>query len=245
MKYAIKIAYSGKNYSGWQVQDEANSIQEEIEKALYKISGEKIRITGAGRTDKGVNAIGQVASFSTSKIWKPDKLVLAMNFHLPDDIRIMRAHEVNEDFNARYSAKSREYKYFIYEGISCPPFISDYVWWRKSLKRWDMRMARQAYKVLEGEHDFRAFCRETECPENSVRTLYKVSLKKFGSFIILTVRGKSFLTNMVRIISGNLNLIATGERDLSWLKILLEGKSRQESGMTAPAQGLFFWKVEY
>lgn len=247
MKYAIRISYIGKGYSGWQIQPDARSIQEEIERALFSVTQEEIRITGAGRTDKGVNALGQVASFEIKRkeFSNPEKLILALNFHLPEDIRILEAQEVSKEFNARYSAKKREYRYFIYEGISCPPFLSDYVWWRKSLTKWDLVLAKKACKLLEGEHNFRSFCREEECPENSIRTLERVKIRKMKKLIMLSVKGKSFLTNMIRIMVGNIDAVATGKRDLEWLEGLLEGKSRSESAMTVPASGLWFWGVEY
>ena len=245
MKYAIRISYIGKGYSGWQIQPDARSVQEEIERALLKITHEEIRITGAGRTDKGVNAAGQTASFEIKREIKPEKLILALNFHLPEDIRILEAKEVSEDFNARYSAKKREYRYFIYEGIACPPYLNDYVWWRKSLKKWDLVLAKKACKILEGEHNFRSFCREVECPENSIRTLDRVKIRKIKNLIMLSVKGKSFLTNMIRIMVGNIDNVATGKKDFQWLEGLLDGKSRSESAMTVPASGLWFWRVEY
>ncbi len=249
MKYAIKISYLGKNYSGWQIQPDTNTIQLEIENVLKKITHEEIRITGAGRTDKGVNAVAQIASFRINKDWENDKLLLALNFHLPDDIRIIEVKKVNEDFNARYSAKSREYRYFIYEGRACPPYLSEYVWWKKN-KFWNMDLARKACKLLEGEHNFRAFCRREECPENPIRTLekvnlHKIKLNKTGNIIILRVKGKSFLTNMIRIIAGNINEVATENQNLEWFSELLNGKERTESAMTAPAQGLWFWSAYY
>ena len=126
--YAAKISYLGKNYSGWQVQPDAVSVQEVIEGVLAQLNGSPVRITGAGRTDKGVNAWGQVASFGLAKNFEPDKLRMAMNFYLPEDIRIMKIYPVSEDFNARRSALSREYKYFIYHGYVCPPVMNNFVW---------------------------------------------------------------------------------------------------------------------
>ncbi len=249
MKYAIYISYLGKNYSGWQLQPDAKNIQAEIEAALFKISRENIRVIGAGRTDRGVNALAQVASFDISREWQPEKLLLALNFHLPLDIRIMKVSRVSENFNARYSAKLREYKYFIYEGISCPPFLSDIVWWRKcsSDHKWDISLAKQACKLIEGKHDFRAFCKTEECPEDSVRTIQRAKLRRIcnGKIIILSVKAQSFMTNMIRIIVGNINAVATGKKNLEWLENLLTGKSRSESAMTAPASGLCFWGADY
>ena len=244
MKYAAKISYVGKNYSGWQIQPDAVSIQEIIENALAEIEGVKVRITGAGRTDKGVNAWGQVASFRMNKNIEPEKLRLAMNFYLPEDIRIMKISCVPEDFNARYSALSREYKYFIWHGWVCPPMLNNYVWWRKG-KEWDMNKAREACRIIEGRHNFRAFCRAVECPEDPCRTIDSLRIKNRGSLSIISVKAPSFLTNMVRIIVGNINAVSTGRKNINWLEGLLSGNERSESAMTAPACGLWFWKVNY
>ena len=242
--YAAVISYIGKNYAGWQVQPDALSIQEVIEGVLAKIDGCAVRITGAGRTDKGVNAWGQAASFSLRKDIEPEKLRLAVNFYLPEDIRVMKVFRVQSDFNARRSALWREYRYFIWHGWVCPPVLNNYVWWRKG-KAWDMDLAREACAMIEGRHNFRAFCRAGECPPDSFRTIERVRLRNRGPLSVITVRAPSFLTNMVRIIVGNVNAIALGKESLSWLSGLLEGGEREESAMTVPACGLWFWKVKY
>ena len=242
--YAATISYIGKNYSGWQIQPDAPSVQEIVEGALATINGSPVRITGAGRTDRGVNAWGQVASFKLAKCIDPQKLRLAMNFYLPEDIRVMKAELVDEAFDARRSALWREYRYFIWHDWVCPPALNNYVWWRKG-KEWDMEIARSACKMLQGRHNFRAFCRAGECPPDPFRTIDAVRLRNRGPLSILTVRARSFLTNMVRIIVGNLNTVALGKEPLSWLEGLLSGGERANSAMTVPACGLWFWKVHY
>ena len=242
--YAATISYIGKNYSGWQVQPDAVSVQELIEGALATINGSPVRITGAGRTDRGVNAWGQVASFKLDKSIAPEKLRLAVNFYLPEDIRVMKAEVVDEAFDARRSAIWREYRYFIWHGWVCPPALNNYVWWRKG-KAWDMDIAREACRMLQGRHNFRAFCRAGECPPDPFRTIDVVRLRNRGPLSILTVRARSFLTNMVRIIVGNIDTIALGKEPLSWLEGLLSGGERSASAMTVPASGLWFWKVHY
>lgn len=244
MKYAAKISYLGKNYSGWQIQPESLSIQEIIEGVLFKISGSRVKITGAGRTDKGVNAWAQIASFELDKIFLPDKLRLAINFYLPEDIRIMKIYNVPDDFNARRSALSREYKYFIYHGPVCPPVFNNFVWWRKG-PSWDLKLARQACELIQGRHDFKAFCRKGECPEDSHRTIDRLRIRQRENLSIITIKAQSFLTNMVRIIVGNINEVAIRKKPLSWLENLLTGCERNESSMTVPACGLWFWKVNY
>ena len=244
MKYAAKISYIGRNYSGWQVQPDALSIQEIIEGVLAKIDGSPVRITGAGRTDKGVNAWGQVASFAMTKQIAPDRLRMAMNFYLPDDIRIMKISYVPDDFSARYSAVSREYKYFVYHGHVCPPMLNGFVWWRKG-RAWNMDSVREACKLIEGRHNFRAFCRAVECPEDPYRTIDSLRIRNRGKLSIISIKAQSFMTNMVRIIVGNIDAVALGRKSLEWLGGLLSGSERAESAMTVPACGLWFWRVNY
>ena len=245
MNYAVKVSYIGLKYSGWQIQPDALSIQEAIESALARIAGVPVRITGAGRTDRGVNACGQVASFSMNKNIPPEKLRLAINFYLPDDIRIMKAYYVPEGFNARYSAISREYKYFVYHGRVCPPVMNNFVWHRKSGLAWDMSLAREACRMIQGRHNFRAFCRAGECPDDPFRTIDTLRIRTRRNLSIISVKAQSFLTNMVRIIAGNIDTVATGKKSLAWLEGLLSGSERTESAMTVPACGLWFWRVNY
>lgn len=245
MRYAAKISYIGKNYAGWQVQPDAVSVQEIIEGVLGKISGAPVRITGAGRTDRGVNAWGQVASFDLEKVFVPDKLRLAMNFYLPEDIRVMKIFIPGSNFDARRSALSREYKYFIWHGSVCPPVMNNFVWWRKGLDMWDMNIAREACMLIQGRHNFRAFCRAGECPDDPFRNIDSLRLRNRGRLSIISVKAPSFLTNMVRIIVGNINAVALGKKNLSWLEGLLQGSERDQSAMTVPACGLWFWRVNY
>ncbi len=243
MNYAVKISYLGQNYSGWQIQPDATSIQEIIENILFKIAGNKIKIIGAGRTDKGVNSVGQIASFEMEKIFKPEKLQLALNFYLPEDIRITKVYLTQNNFNARHDAFLREYKYFIFHGSFCPPALNNFVWWNK--KFWDHDLARQASKILIGKHDFKAFCKTSECPENSIRTIQSIRIKKIYNITVISIKAQSFLTNMVRIIMGNLNAVATGKNNILWLNNLLNNSARSESSITAPACGLWFWRAYY
>ena len=241
-KYAIRVSYLGTNYAGWQRQDDVESIQQCLEGALLKL-GENCTVTGAGRTDAGVHAISQIASFRTGKNWETRRLLLAMNAHLPDDIRIMDVRRVEESFDARRSALWREYRYFIYHGSSCLAPLRAFVWWNRY--NWDLEQVRGACRLITGRHDFRAFCKAAECPENSVRTLLRVSCKRVGRMTMLQVRGEAFLNNMVRIIVGNLDRVGRREVTPEWIGGLLSGASRIESGTTAPSSGLFLWRVGY
>lgn len=242
--WAVQVSYRGEGYAGWQRQADALGVQQVIEDALSPIEGgRRVEIVGAGRTDKGVHAIGQVASFRLDKEWGPERLRLAMNAWLPRDVRALRAFPVSDAFDARRSALWREYRYFVWHGRAMPPHLDGLVWWRKM--PWDGELARRACRALEGTHDFRAFCKTGECPEQSVRTLSRVRLRRWGPLDMLTVRAPSFLMNMVRIIVGNVDAVARGERPIEWLVGLLEGEPRASSAMTAPARGLWFWRAAY
>jgi tRNA pseudouridine38-40 synthase len=248
VKYAARVAYTGTNYAGWQRQAEAPGVQQVLEEALQKLSRSPVKVVGAGRTDGGVHAVGQVASFSMDGEWEPDRLMMAANFHLPSDVALMEVQRVPEDFHARRSALWREYRYFVWHGGSCLPHLRGLVWWNR--RRWNGEKVRAACRVIEGRHDFRAFCKTGECPENSVRTLSRARYKKCGNLSLIIVRAPSFLMNMVRIIMGNIDRIGRETEPLSWLEELLgergaSGMDRRFSGATAPACGLYFWRAGY
>lgn len=243
VRYAAEVAYVGSHYAGWQRQKEALGVQQVLEEALQNLGSCPTSVIGAGRTDGGVHAVGQVASFSMDKTWDPDRLMFAVNYYLPPDVTVMRVRPVGDDFHARRSALWREYRYFVWHGRSCLPHLKDLLWWRKF--PWDEGLAGAACRLLEGDHDFRAFCKTGECPENSVRTLLRVRRKRMGNLSMILVRAPSFLMNMVRVIVGNIDQVACGKASLAWLEGLLEGGDRTLSAMTAPACGLYFWRVAY
>lgn len=241
--YALEISYDGGAFGGWQSQSDGRGVQDAIERALAAL-GEGVRVDGAGRTDAGVHARAQVASFSLSKKWEPRRLVLALNTKLPQGVSVMRAAEVDESFHARRSAVSREYRYFIWSGSTCYPHIRPYVCWLHG--RFDWASAAAAAKLLEGRHDFRAFCRKDDCPESAVRDVLRARLICRGSLVVLKIEANAFLANMIRITVGNLIEIAKGRRDEAWLSGLLTGVcDRTASGKTLSPTGLFFWRVKY
>ena len=243
MRFAAVVGYMGGSYSGWQRQAMGTGVQEKIEDSLTALEGRPVSVTAAGRTDAGVHACGQVISFKLSKEWRPDKLILAANFRLPPDISVLEISPVEEGFDARRHALWREYRYFFWHGNALPPFLHGRVWWVKH--PWDFAAVKEACDLYVGSHDYRAFCKSAECPSKTVRTIFKASIKKKGKLTQFTVRGASFLTNMVRIMAGNLNAVGRGKKEITWVKDLLSGRSRTESAMTAPAEGLYLWKVGY
>jgi tRNA pseudouridine38-40 synthase len=249
--YALEISYDGGKFSGWQSQPGGLGVQDAIEGALSELGelewsgANRAKVTGAGRTDAGVHARAQVADLRLSKEWEPRRLVLALNAKLPPSVSVMRASWAPEGFHSRRSALSREYRYFIWNSSTCYPHIRPYVLWRPGA-HFDWGRAAGAAKILEGTHDFRAFCRREDCPERTERIVTRLRLARRGRLLVLRVEANAFLTNMVRIIAGNLLEIASGRRDEAWLASLLSGDAdRAASAATLPPFGLFLWRVRY
>ncbi|MDR3321505.1 MAG: tRNA pseudouridine(38-40) synthase TruA, partial [Synergistaceae bacterium] len=249
--YALEISYDGAGFSGWQSQPGRMGVQDSVEGALVDLAEprcdwvSRAKVTGAGRTDAGVHARAQVADVWLSKKWEPRRLVLALNAKLPPSISVMRASWASEGFHARRSALSREYHYFIWNSSTCYPHIRPYVLWRPG-DHFDWARAAGAAKILEGTHDFRSFCRKEDCPERTERTVARSRLSMRGPLLVLCVEANAFLTNMVRIMAGNLLEIASGRRDEAWLAGLLSGDvDRAASAATLPPAGLFLWRVRY
>lgn len=241
--YALEIAYDGGRFGGWQSQPGGLGVQDAVESALESI-GEVSRVSAAGRTDAGVHARAQVAGVRLAKRWEPRRLLLALNAKLPAEVSVMRAASVDSSFDARRSAVAREYRYFFWNASTCYPHIARYVC--RLHGNFDWARASAAAKLLEGRHDFRAFCRKEDCPENAVRDVARARMIRHGQLVVLKIEANAFLTNMIRIAAGNLIEIAKGRRDEAWLSGLLTGAyDRTASGMTLSPSGLFFWRAKY
>ncbi len=189
-RYAIQLAYDGTPFSGWQRQKESRGIQEVVEEALERISGEPTPVIAAGRTDGGVHARGQVISFSLRKEWNPETLRKALDFHLESSVRAVRAAVVPFRFSARKDALWREYVYQIWDAPFIFPHVQGYAWWIRS--SWNWEAVRQATEHLRGNHDFTAFCRAGDLPENPRRTISAVSLARRGLWCVFESEGNPF-----------------------------------------------------
>ena len=243
-RFSLEISYDGTNFLGWQSQPHGKGVQDAVEMALRSV-GEPSRVVGAGRTDAGVHALGQVAHFDAAKDWEARRLVLAVNAHLPTGVSVMRAAAVGGDFHARRSTILREYRYFIWNSPTCYPHIKPYALWLPG-SHYDWPAAAAAARLLVGEHDFAAFCRSADKPADTVRRVKYARLKRRGRFIMFRIVADSYLTNMVRIAVGNLLSVASGRKDGDWFRHLLCGAvDRNDSTETAAARGLFLWKVTY
>ena len=242
MRLAFVTEYDGTNFSGFQKQKNAISVQEVIEDALKEITKEDISINYAGRTDAGVHALSQVFDFTTDIKRDHKNWIDGMNSNLPDSISIKSISDVPDDFHSRFSALDRSYTYVVYNSKTKPLFFDNLVHWDDNLIEFSS-IQEQANMFL-GSHDFTSF-RSSRCSSNNpVKDIKSIEATKVNNFIFITVKANAFLHNMVRIISGTLIDIAKGEINLSIDEILLK-KNRAAAGKTASAKGLFFLGPQY
>ena len=243
-RIALGIEYNGSSFCGYQMQSKGTrTVQEELEKALSKVADETVKLTCAGRTDTGVHATGQVVHFNTAVKRELKAWMLGGNTNLPRDISIHWVREVANDFNARFSAVSRSYRYLLYDRRVRPAIFQHNVAW--SFERLDKKLMHQGAQYLVGEHDFSAF-RASQCQaKHAVREMQAISVKRVGDYVILDIKANAFLHHMVRNIMGSLTVIGRGEQKPEWMQELLQGKDRKCAGMTASAAGLYLVNVEY
>ena len=243
------LAYDGADFSGWQVQPGVPTIQGTLASAIRRITGENVLPQGSGRTDAGVHALAQVATFNTESVIPAGNLVTALNDILPPTIRAMEATEVTPDFHARKSAQAKTYRYRIFRGPICPPFLARYAWhYRYPL---DEAALIQSASLIEGEHDFTSFAAvdperhdEQEIRSN-VRQIFSSRWQRDGDELIYEVRGNGFLHHMVRNLVGTFILVGKKTLRPEDLRRILEAKNRSTAGATAPASGLHLVSVEY
>ena len=237
------MEYDGTLYNGWQVQTHAPSIQIALSDAISAVANESVKCVGAGRTDAGVHASGQVAHFDSGADRSLRSWLLGINSNLKDDIGVQWVAHVPEEFHARFSALSRSYRYTILNRPVRSPLARDRAWWvREPL---DVRAMKTAVAGLRGEHDFTSF-RAAACQAHSpVRTIQEIEIERTGDWIVLNCRANAFLHHMVRNIVGSLLPIGLGERDVGWMADVLDARDRQAAGMTAPPHGLCLTAIEY
>ncbi len=247
-RYKLTIEYNGTNFIGWQKQKKGISIQETIEKAAKNFLQREVDLTVAGRTDAGVHAEAQVAHLDIFKKLKIKNILLGLNFYLSkekfgEDISIKKVNKVNTNFNARFGAKKKTYKYKIYNNETRSPIHAYNAWWvAQKLNIVDMK---KASKYLLGNHDFSSF-RASGCQALSpIKTLDKIAIIKKKNIITLTFTARSFLYNQVRIMTGTLKDVGSGLINPVALKRILQKKKRSGSGVTAPSKGLTLYKVYY
>lgn len=244
-RYKLTIAYDGTNYAGWQVQPGKTTIQGEVERAIKKMVGRHIRIHHSGRTDAGVHAKGQVAHFDLKEPVDTGRFANGLNAHLDYDIRVMRMEKVSDDFNARYDAVSKEYRYFVWNGNSVPPELRLYRLHER--RKLDMKAMRAAAALLVGKHDFAAFTANPQREiEGTVKTVTAITIKRTREGdMTIAVTGKGFLYKMVRTITGFLLRVGIGELTVTDTKRFLKSAQRTNEIPTVKPLGLFLWRVDY
>jgi tRNA pseudouridine38-40 synthase len=243
-KYKITIEYDGTGISGWQRQANSSSIQQFIEEAIEKFSKEKVTVHAAGRTDAGVHALGQVAHFKLTHEYPCSVVQRAINHFLkPNKIVVFDCHIVDDEFNARFSAKKRNYKYVVLNRFS-PSVIDENRAWHIR-HRLDIVKMQEAATFLIGNYDFTSF-RAAHCQAQSpIKTIDGINIYQEEEKIYFTLRASSFLHHMVRNIVGSLVLVGMGKWEPEEMKKIIEAKDRTKAGPKAPAHGLYFTKVEY
>lgn len=239
----IEIEYDGSNYCGWQVQTNGATIQQKIEEAIENLTGEKLRINGAGRTDAGVHAFGQTATFQTATSIPPTAISKSLNPRLPDDISIISSKEVPSDFHARFSAKGKIYRYVIFNRQQRSPFQD-----KKSFrygKSIDIEAMQSAANHFIGTKDFRAFMAAGSSVIDTTRTIYRLEVRNEGQMIFIETEGNGFLYNMVRIIAGTLLECGEGKINPEAVSSIIDSLDRENAGRTLPGYGLYLVKVIY
>ncbi len=246
----LTLSYDGTDYVGWQRQAGGRSIQGELERALAEIEGQSVAVYGAGRTDAGVHALGQVVSVRLAHRIEAATLTRALNAKLPLDIRVAHAAEATDQFHARFGAKQKTYRYQIETGEVADPFLRRYAW--RVTDPLDIAAMRDGAAPLAGEHDFAAFQAAGAGAGSTVRTIHTLTVEPLGprSFLdtpglTITVTGDGFLRHMVRIIAGTLIDIGSGRRAAADAADVLASRDRTRAGPTAPPHGLFLVSVDY
>lgn len=243
MRIKLIIEYDGTNYVGWQRQLNGLAVQQVVEEALEDLTGEKTVIHAAGRTDAGVHALGQVVHFDTNTTIPPDRLSFALNTRLPDDIRVVKSEQMDDDFHARFCAKAKTYVYTYYNAEHASAVYRNTSAHARGCL--DIEAMKKAAEVLVGTHDFASFCASGSDVDTTVRTVFSIDVKPELPFIRIEVTGSGFLYNMVRIIAGTLLEAGQGRLKAGDVKAILEAKNRRKASPTAPAKGLVMKRIYY
>jgi tRNA pseudouridine38-40 synthase len=245
----VTLSYDGTDFSGWQLQSVAATIQGTLASAIGRITGEKVLPQASGRTDAGVHALAQVVTFVTESSVPTENFQKALNDVLPTSVRILRVEDAAAEFHARHCAKAKTYRYRIYRGAICPPFLARYVWHYPYPLVEDAMI--EAAPFVVGEHDFTSFVavdpergREDESVTN-VRQIFASAWERIEEEFVYTVRGSGFLHHMVRNLVGTFILVGKGSLARPDITKILEARNRSAAGPTAPANGLYLVNVEY
>lgn len=242
-RLALLMDWDGTDYSGWQVQANAKTIQGTLNQALSRVFGEPVQATGCSRTDAGVHACHHVSHVQTKCRIPVERIPVALNTLLPSDLAVRRAAEVDASFHARYGPISKQYSYWFYRGQLRNALVSRYTY--QESRPLDLEAMRQVCCLLQGKHDFKAFQAAGAQTKTTVRTLFELRLEQQGELLRFVVRGDGFLYNMVRILAGTLLYVGLGKLEERAILAALESGQRSLVGKTLPARGLFLDRVFY
>lgn len=243
MNILIKITYDGTNFHGFQIQPDERTVEGELNKGLAKTLKEEVKVFYAGRTDRGVHALGQYANFYSDTTIDIGNLPKVINFNLPEDVSVVGAKFVPDDFHARYDAKLKKYRYVVHRSRYRNALLLNRAY--EYPYEVDTDRMRKALSYLIGEHDFSSFMGKGAVVKDSIRTIEKIDVIEDGDFLYLDFEAKAFLKNMIRIVTGTALEIGRGQREIEYMKEALEKKKRKAAGPTAPACGLYLVDVKY
>jgi tRNA pseudouridine38-40 synthase len=244
----LRLAYNGERFSGWQIQPDQRTVQGVLSDAIHSICGETVVPKGSSRTDAGVHAADQVASFTTSSPFTPDVWRRALNAHLPKDVVVLRSSEVHSSFDPIIEATTKRYRYRIHDGDVRPVLARPFVWqWNSRL---NVSAMEEASSFLIGEHDFTSFENPSSPRASKIRKVNDLTIQRRDggegtpdSEIWIEIEGNGFLYNMVRIIAGTLLMVGTSKRPETWVGNVLADRNRTSAGPTAPPQGLLLLQI--
>lgn len=243
MRIALGIEYDGSAYNGWQMQEHGMGVQQLVEQALSTVANQPVKVVCAGRTDAGVHAIEQVVHFDTTAIREMRGWVFGANANLPHNISVLWAKQVDDDFHARFSAIARCYRYIILNRPVRPAVNAGRITWEH--RPLNVDNMNRAGRALLGEHDFSSY-RALQCQSKTpMRNVTRLDVRRVDNEVIIEIQANAFLHHMVRNIAGVLITIGAGEKPVKWSREVLELRDRTQGGITAPADGLYFLKVNY
>ncbi len=252
MRVKITVAYDGTKYHGWQVQNNGDTIEGMLNRAIFELTGEETEVIGASRTDAGVHAYGNIAVFDTNSSIPAEKIGLALNTRLPEDIRVVKSEEVSDSFHPRHCDSLKTYEYRMYCSETAVPLFDRYSYYIKHHQCPDVDRMNEAAAILIGRHDFKSFCSVHTQAESTIREVTAIEVTKTrlkgvdqSWEVCVTITGKGFLYNMVRIIAGTLLEVGRGRKSVEQVREMLDSCDRKTAGPTLPACGLTLLKYTY
>ena len=243
MNYRLTISYDGTRYHGWESKKEVDTIEGKLEAVFARMTEQDVKIHGAGRTDAGVHAMGMVANGFLDTTLTPEEIKAYANHYLPDDICIREVSGVSERFHARLNAKGKHYRYTIDNGEVANVFERKYM--TRLTENYDIEAMKKAAVYLIGEHDFKSFCDNKRMKKSTIRRISDIQINNSDGIITIDFYGNGFLYHMVRILTGTLLMVGTHELSCDDIPDIIEKKSRDAAGFTAPPQGLCLVEVDY